>query len=78
MLFYIGPNGILAQCCMVLACQREKAGRVELARSSQIIFSYIMQVLFTGESLNYLSVGGAGLVLISAVLMGIRKLTSTK
>ena len=63
---------------MVLACQREKAGRVELARSSQIIFSYIMQVLFTGESLNYLSVGGAGLVLISAVLMGIRKLTSAK
>ena len=61
---------------MVLACQREKAGRVEIARSSQIIFSYLMQVLFTDEGINILSVIGACLVLTSSVIMGTRKLLS--
>ena len=58
-LIYIGPNGIIGQSCLTMALQREKAGRVAIARTSQIFFAFLVQVFFIGEETNLWSVIGA-------------------
>lgn len=61
------------QILLTLALQMEQAGPVALARSSDIVFAFVWQVLFFGEIPNAYSVAGAVLVLSSVVLIGLRK-----
>ena len=58
-LIYIGPNGIIGQSCLTMALQREKAGRVAIARTSQIFFAFLVQVYWIGETTNIWSIIGA-------------------
>ena len=77
-LIYIGPNGIIGQSCLTMALQREKAGRVAIARTSQIFFAFLIQVYVIGEATNLWSIVGAILVFCSSLIVGIRKLVSKK
>lgn len=61
------------QILLTLALQLEQAGPVAIARSSDIIFAFIWQVIFFNESPNRYSVSGAILVLSSVFLTGFRK-----
>ena len=58
-LIYIGPNGIIGQSCLTMALQREKAGRVAIARTSQIFFAFLVQIYWIGETTNIWSIIGA-------------------
>lgn len=61
------------QILLTLALQLEQAGPVAIARSSDIVFAFVWQVLFFEEIPNRFSIGGAVLVMSSVVLTGLRK-----
>ena len=61
------------QILLTLALQLEQAGPVAIARSADIVFAFIWQVLFFEEVPNRYSIGGAILVTSSVVLTGLRK-----
>ncbi|XP_069684085.1 solute carrier family 35 member G1 [Periplaneta americana] len=61
------------QILLTLALQLEQAGPVAIARSADIVFAFIWQVLFFQEVPNRYSIGGAILVTSSVVLTGLRK-----
>lgn len=63
----------LGQILLTLALQLEQAGPVAIARSSDIVFAFIWQVLFFKETPNLFSIVGAVLVMSSVVLTGLRK-----
>lgn len=63
----------LGQILLTLALQMEQAGPVAIARSSDIVFAFIWQVMFFNEIPNMFSIGGAILVMSSVVLTGLRK-----
>ncbi|KAJ8953673.1 hypothetical protein NQ314_007280 [Rhamnusium bicolor] len=63
----------LGQILLTLALQMEQAGPVAIARSSDIVFAFIWQVLFFDEIPNKFSIGGAILVMSSVLLTGLRK-----
>lgn len=63
----------LGQILLTVALQIEQAGPVAIARSSDIVFAFIWQVMFFNEIPNKYSVGGAILVMSSVVLIGLRK-----
>lgn len=63
----------LGQILLTVALQLEQAGPVSIARSSDIVFAFIWQVLFFDEIPNLFSIGGAILVMSSVVLTGLRK-----
>ncbi|KAK9874137.1 hypothetical protein WA026_002492 [Henosepilachna vigintioctopunctata] len=63
----------LGQILLTLALQLEQAGPVAIARSSDIVFAFIWQVMFFNEIPNMFSIGGAFLVMSSVVLTGMRK-----
>lgn len=61
------------QILLTLSLQLEQAGPVAIARSADIVFAFIWQVLFFEEIPNRYSIGGAILVTSSVVLTGLRK-----
>lgn len=61
------------QILLTLALQLEQAGPVAIARSSDIVFAFIWQVMFFDEIPNRYSIGGAILVMSSVLLTGLRK-----
>ena len=61
------------QILLTLSLQLEQAGPVAIARSADIVFAFIWQVLFFQEVPNRYSIGGAVLVTSSVVLTGVRK-----
>lgn len=63
----------LGQILLTVALQMEQAGPVAIARSSDIVFAFIWQVMFFNEIPNKYSIGGAILVMSSVVLTGLRK-----
>ncbi|KAJ3660860.1 hypothetical protein Zmor_005289 [Zophobas morio] len=63
----------LGQILLTLALQMEQAGPVAIARSSDIVFAFVWQVLFFNEIPNRYSIGGAILVMSSVMLTGLRK-----
>ncbi|CAG9861602.1 unnamed protein product [Phyllotreta striolata] len=63
----------LGQILLTLALQMEQAGPVAIARSSDIVFAFVWQVMFFNEVPNMFSVGGAVLVLSSVLLIALRK-----
>lgn len=63
----------LGQILLTLALQLEQAGPVALARSSDIFFAFIWQMIFFKEAPNRYSLIGATLVITSVVLTALRK-----
>lgn len=63
----------LGQILLTLSLQLEQAGPVALARSSDILFAFVWQMIFFKESPNRYSLIGATLVIISVVLTALRK-----
>lgn len=61
------------QILLTLALQYEQAGPVAIARSADIVFAFIWQIMFFRETPNVYSVLGALLVVSSVVLSGLRK-----
>ncbi|XP_053695866.1 solute carrier family 35 member G1 [Sabethes cyaneus] len=61
------------QILLTLALQYEQAGPVAIARSADIVFAFIWQIMFFREAPNVYSVLGALLVVSSVVLSGMRK-----
>jgi drug/metabolite transporter (DMT)-like permease len=61
------------QILLTLALQREQAGPVSIARSADIVFAFIWQVLFFHVVPNRYSIAGAILVTSSVMLTGLRK-----
>jgi drug/metabolite transporter (DMT)-like permease len=61
------------QILLTLALQFEEAGPVAIARSADIVFAFIWQIMFFKEVPNRYSVMGAILVVSSVVLSGLRK-----
>ncbi|XP_055607778.1 solute carrier family 35 member G1-like [Uranotaenia lowii] len=61
------------QILLTLALQYEQAGPVAIARSADIVFAFIWQIMFFKETPNVYSVLGALLVVSSVVLSGMRK-----
>jgi len=61
------------QILLTMALQMEQAGPVAIARSADIVFAFIWQILFFGEVPNLFSVCGAILVVSSVLLTGVRK-----
>lgn len=61
------------QILLTLALQLEQAGPVAIARSADIVFAFIWQIIFFKEIPNIYSVAGAILVTSSVILTGLRK-----
>lgn len=61
------------QILLTISLQLEQAGPVAIARSADIVFAFIWQVLFFQEVPNRYSVAGAVLVTSSVLLTGVRK-----
>lgn len=63
----------LGQILLTIALQMEQAGPVAIARSADIVFAFIWQVMFFKEVPNVYSLIGALLVVSSVILTGFRK-----
>lgn len=63
----------LGQILLTLALQIEQAGPVAIARSADIVFAFVWQVMFFKEVPNGYSIFGALLVICSVILTGLRK-----
>lgn len=63
----------LGQILLTLALQMEQAGPVALARSSDIFFAFVWQMIFFNETPTLYSLIGAALVILSVVLTALRK-----
>ncbi|XP_038217443.1 solute carrier family 35 member G1-like [Zerene cesonia] len=63
----------LGQILLTMSLQMEQAGPVAIARSADIVFAFLWQVMFFDEIPSKYSVCGAVLVLSSVLLVGIRK-----
>lgn len=63
----------LGQLLLTISLQIEQAGPIAIARSADIVFAFIWQVMFFKEVPNKYSIIGALLVVSSVVLTGLRK-----
>ncbi|XP_041972349.1 solute carrier family 35 member G1 [Aricia agestis] len=63
----------LGQILLTMSLQLEQAGPVAIARSADIVFAFLWQVMFFNEMPNKFSIFGAVLVLSSVLLVGLRK-----
>lgn len=61
------------QILLTMALQFEQAGPVAIARSADIVFAFIWEIVFFKETPNIFSIGGALLVICSVLLTGFRK-----
>lgn len=63
----------LGQILLTISLQIEQAGPVSIARSADIVFAFIWQVMFFKEVPNRYSIIGALLVVTSVMITGLRK-----
>ncbi|XP_045454098.1 solute carrier family 35 member G1 [Melitaea cinxia] len=63
----------LGQILLTMSLQMEQAGPVAIARSADIVFAFLWQVMFFNEIPSKFSIFGAILVLSSVMLVGLRK-----
>lgn len=63
----------LGQILLTMSLQMEQAGPVAIARSADIVFAFLWQVMFFNEIPSKFSILGAILVLSSVMLVGVRK-----
>lgn len=71
----LGIFSFLGQILLTVSLQMEQAGFVAIARSADIVFAFIWQIIFFGESPNGYSVAGALLVVFSVALTAVKKWT---
>lgn len=73
----LGIFSFLGQILLTVSLQIEQAGPVAIARTADIVFAFIWQVLFFDEVPNGYSIAGAILVTSSVVLTGVKKWTQS-
>lgn len=73
----LGVFSFLGQILLTISLQLEEAGPVAIARSADIVFAFIWQILFFKEIPNIYSVIGALIVTTSVVLTGLKKWSQT-
>lgn len=61
------------QMLLTIAAQLEEAGLVAIARTVDVVFAFVWQIIFFNEVPNIFSIIGAVLVTSSVVLIGLRK-----
>lgn len=61
------------QILLTLSLNLEDSGPVSVARSSDIVFSFIWQIIFFNDPFNFYSLLGSLLVCISVIINGMRK-----
>lgn len=69
----LGVFSFLGQILLTISLQLEQAGPVAIARSADIVFAFIWQVMFFKEVPNGYSIAGAVLVTSSVLLTGLKK-----
>eukprot|EP00568_Trieres_chinensis_P013704 CAMPEP_0183293088 /NCGR_PEP_ID=MMETSP0160_2-20130417/1910_1 /TAXON_ID=2839 ORGANISM="Odontella Sinensis, Strain Grunow 1884" /NCGR_SAMPLE_ID=MMETSP0160_2 /ASSEMBLY_ACC=CAM_ASM_000250 /LENGTH=379 /DNA_ID=CAMNT_0025454147 /DNA_START=70 /DNA_END=1209 /DNA_ORIENTATION=+ len=70
--------GSMAHLLMNYAGRITRAGLISLMKSSEMLWSYLLQVLVFGEAPRPMTLVGAGLILISLVLIGVQKMLDGK
>lgn len=73
----LGLFSFLGQILLTISLQLEEAGPVAIARSADIVFAFIWQVLFFREMPNGYSIIGAIIVTVSVILTGLKKWSQT-
>ncbi|XP_019620046.1 PREDICTED: ankyrin repeat and KH domain-containing protein 1-like [Branchiostoma belcheri] len=72
-LIALGLCGVGGQTFLTKAFQLEKAAPVAIVRTMDIVFAFTWQFVFLGELPAWLSVGGALLVMSSAIAIAVKK-----
>ncbi len=65
----MGVIGTCSQTCMTIGMQREKSALAGVMRMSDILASFVLQLLFTDEKANIVTVGGAVLVVAGVLII---------
>lgn len=73
----LGIFSFLGQILLTLSLQIEQAGPVAIARCADIVFAFVWQMLFFGETPTAYSLVGAFMVIASVVLTALKKWAST-
>lgn len=73
----LGVFSFLGQILLTISLQLEEAGPVAIARSADIVFAFIWQILFFKQIPSSYSVIGGALITISVVLTGLKKWSQT-
>lgn len=69
----LGLFSFSGQILLTIAAQLEEAGLVAIARTVDVVFAFLWQIIFFNEIPNIFSIVGAVLVTLSVVLIGLRK-----
>lgn len=69
----LGLFSFSGQMLLTIAAQLEEAGLVAIARTVDVVFAFMWQIIFFNEIPNIFSILGAVLVTSSVVLIGLRK-----
>lgn len=69
----LGIFSFSGQMLLTIAAQLEEAGLVAIARTVDVVFAFVWQIIFFNEIPNIFSIVGAVLVTSSVVLIGLRK-----
>lgn len=69
----LGVLSFSGQLFLTIAAQLEEAGLVAIARTVDVVFAFMWQIIFFGEIPNVFSILGAILVVTSVILIGLRK-----
>lgn len=69
----LGLFSFFGQILITIAAQIEEAGLVAIARTVDVVFAFVWQIIFFNEMPNIFSIVGAVLVTSSVVLIGLRK-----
>jgi len=69
----LGVFSFSGQMLLTIAAQLEEAGLVAIARTVDVVFAFVWQIIFFDEVPNIFSIIGAVLVISSVVLIGLRK-----
>ncbi|EDW38010.1 GL12375 [Drosophila persimilis] len=73
----LGVFSFLGQILLTLSLQIEQAGPVAIARCADIVFAFIWQMIFFGETPNGYSLFGALMVISSVILTALKKWAMT-
>lgn len=76
MLMVAGTVGSLSQILLTIGLQREKSASATAVLTSEVVFGYILQVVFTHDTASWLSILGASLVSIGILVIVLLKPSS--
>lgn len=73
----LGIFSFLGQILLTISLQLEEAGPISIARSADIVFAFVWQILFFKEIPSAYSIVGALFVAVSVILTGLKKWSKT-